>query len=71
MRKHSFAQAKLTGFCFPWFCDKTEVQYGIRNTDSDVGKFLITFAFDNGKDRATENVAQTVGSGEEMTVSQS
>ena len=62
--------SQVNRFCFPWFCDRTEVQYGIRNTDSDVGKFLITFAFDNGTDRATENVPQTVGSGEESTVSQ-
>ena len=63
--------SQVNKFCFPWFCDKTEVQFGIRNTDSDVGKFVITFAFDNGTDRATENVAQTVGPSEEMTVSQS
>ena len=35
-----------------------------------LGIFLITFALDNGTDRATENVPQTVGPGEEMTVSQ-
>ena len=62
--------SQVNRFCFPWFCDKTEVQFGIRNTDSDVGNFVITFAFDNGKDRATENVPQTLGSGEELTVSQ-
>ena len=62
--------SQVNRFCFPGFCDKTEIQYGIRNSDSNVGQFLITFAFDNGKDRATENVRQTVGTGEEMTVSQ-
>ena len=70
MKKHPFAQAKFDRFCFPWFCDKTEVPFDIRNTDNDVGKFLIIFAFDNGTDRATENLPQTVGRGEEMTVSQ-
>ena len=66
MKKHPFAQ----GLLFPWFCGKTEAQFGIRNTDIHVGKFLITFAFDNGTDRAAENVPQTVGPDDEMTVSQ-
>ena len=62
--------SQVNRFCFPWLCAKTEVQYGIKNTDSDVGQFVITFIFDTGKDRATENVPQTIASGEEMTVSQ-
>ena len=69
MKKHCFA-SQVGRFCFPWICGKTEAQFGIRNTDSHMGKFLTTFAFDNGTDRSTENVPLMVGFGEEMTVSQ-
>ena len=69
MKKHPFAQAKLTGSVSLGSAVRPKPKFGIRNTDSDVGKFLITFAFDNGTDRATENVPQTVGPGGKMTAS--
>ena len=69
--EETFVRAsQVRPFCFPWFCDKTQVQYGIKNTDNGVGVFTVTFAFDNGTDRGTENASVEVQSGAEMTISQ-
>ena len=62
--------SQVNRFCFPWRCEKTEVQYSIKNTDNAMGTFVINFAFDDGRDRATENVSLMIGPGEELTVSQ-
>ena len=69
--EETFVRAKqVRPFCFPWFCDKTQDQYGIKNTDNGIGIFTVTFAFDNGTDRGTENVSIEVQAGTEMTISQ-
>ena len=69
--EETFVRAnQVRPFCFPWFCDKIQVQYGIKNTDNGVGVFTVTFAFDNGTDRGTENVSVEVQAGAEMTISQ-
>ena len=69
--EETFVRAnQVRPFCFPWFCDKTQVQYGIKNTDNSVGEFTVTFAFDNGTDRGTENVSVEVQAGAETTISQ-
>ena len=54
--KTSLPASQVNRFRFPWFCGKTEAQFGIRNTYSDVGKFLFAFAFDDGTNRVTVNV---------------
>ena len=68
--EETFVRAnQIRPFCFPWFCDKTQVQYGIKNTDNSVGTFTVTFAFDNGTDRGSENVSVEVQVGAEITIS--
>ena len=44
-------ERQVTGFCFPWICNKTQIQYGIRNTDDLPGEFGINVVFDNGSER--------------------
>jgi hypothetical protein len=61
-------ESQVRRFCFPWFCDKTQVQYGLRNTDDSLGEFPVNFIFDNGSDRATKTETTTIIAGEEVAV---
>ena len=36
---------QVKGFCFPWFCEKTEIRYIFRNTDVYPGEFNLNIVF--------------------------
>ena len=61
-------ESQVKRFCFPWFCDRTEVQYGLRNTDDALGEFHVNFVFDNDTDRDTKTETITIIAGEEVAV---
>ena len=67
--KETFVRhSQVGGFCFPWFCNKTEVQYGLRNMDEAQGAFNVNFVFDNGSEVATKTVSTSVIAGEEVAI---
>ncbi len=45
-----------------------QIQYGLKNVDSIEGEFLVTFSFDNGSERRSENKRVTLAPGQEETV---
>lgn len=45
-----------------------QVQYGLKNTDSVKGEFLVSVSFDDGSDRGSENKRVTLAPGQEETV---
>ena len=59
---------QVKGFCFPWFCKKTEVRYLLRNTDVYPGDFSLNFVFSNASEVATKTVTTRAKAGEEMAV---
>lgn len=61
-------ESQVTRFCFPWFCEKTQVQYGLRNTDDAPGEFRINLIFDNGSERESTTKTTTIIGGEERVV---
>ena len=59
---------QVKGFCFPWFCEKTEVRYLLSNTDLYPGDFNLNFVFSNASEVATKTVTTRAKAGEEMAV---
>jgi hypothetical protein len=56
---------------WPWFWQKaTEVQYSVKNTDTDEGTFILNFLFDNGSDSdmETKKVKLMPGEGDVVKV---
>ena len=62
-------ESQVTRFCFPWFCDKAQVIYGLKNTDDVPGEFRINFIFDNRIERDTTTKSITIIAGEERAIS--
>ena len=60
----SVQDTQVTRFCFPWFCERTEVEYGLQNTGAVAGDFAVHFQFHNDGEAATESVTLSVGPGE-------
>ena len=59
---------QVRGFCFPWFCEKTEVRYLLRNTDEYPGDFSLNFVFSKASEIATKTVSTRAKAGEEVAV---
>ena len=64
----SVLDKQITEFCFPWFCDRTEVEYGFQNTSTIPGDFVVHIRFFNGTEEATESVPSSVAPGEDALV---
>ena len=60
----SVQDTQVTRFCFPWFCDRTEVEYGLQNTGAVAGDFVVHFQFHSDGEVATESATLSVGPGE-------
>ena len=60
---------QVNRICFPWFCERTEVQYGLQNTADASGLFSVNFVFDNDTSRETNTKTITLYAGEEGSVS--
>ncbi len=59
---------QVKGFCFPWFCEKTEIRYLLRNTDAYPGEFNLNFVFRNASEVASKTVSARALAGEEVAV---
>ena len=59
---------QVRGFCFPWFCEKTEVRYVLRNTDEHPGDFNLNFVFSNASEVATKTISARAIAGEKVAV---
>lgn len=64
----SFAETQVRRFCFPWFCDKTEVQYVFQNTSNATGDFVVRIHFFNDFSQATETLKSSVAPGDQASV---
>lgn len=60
----SVQDTQVRRFCFPWFCERTEVEYGLQNTGEVAGDFIVHFQFHNDSESATESATLNVGPGE-------
>ena len=59
---------------WPWFWQKvTQVQYSVKNTDTDEGAFVLNFFFDNGtdSDMKTKKVKLMAGEGDVVKINSS
>ncbi|MFH1016463.1 MAG: hypothetical protein V1771_05635 [Chloroflexota bacterium] len=54
---------------FPWINEVTQVQYMVKNTDTQKGTFLLNFIFDNGTDTGTKTSMVDILAGEQKAVS--
>ena len=59
---------QVTKYCFPWFCEKTEVEYRFQNTSRTHGEFVVHIRFFNDTEEATESVSSSVAPGEDALV---
>ena len=62
-------EKQVRRICFPWFCEKTEVQYRLRNIDDYPGQFSLNIIFDNGTNTDTVTESVNINAGEEVSVS--
>ena len=64
----SVLDKQVTKYCFPWVCDKTEVECRFQNTSRIPGDFVVHIRFFNDTEEATESVSSSVAPGEEVLV---
>jgi hypothetical protein len=53
---------------FPWIHEVTQVQYMVKNTDTQKGTFVLNFIFDNGTEIDTRTKTVDILAGEEKAV---
>lgn len=61
-------ESQTQKFIFPWFSEVTRVQYVVRNTDSQMGIFVLNFIFDNGVETSTLTKREDILAGENKAV---
>ena len=61
-------ESQTQKFIFPWFSEVTRVQYVVRNTDSQMGTFVLNFIFDNGIETRTLTKREDILAGENKAV---
>ena len=60
----SVQDTQVRRFCLPWFCERTEVEYGLQNTGAVAGDFIVHFQFHSDGEAVTESATLSVGPGE-------
>lgn len=61
-------ESQTQKFIFPWFAEVTQAQYIVKNTDSQEGKFILNFVFDNGAETGTLTKKEDILAGESKAV---
>jgi hypothetical protein len=61
-------ESQTQKFIFPWFSEVTRVQYMVRNTDSQMGTFVLNFIFDNGVETSALTKREDILAGENKAV---
>jgi hypothetical protein len=61
-------ESQIQKFTFPWFSKVTQVQYMVKNTDSQEGTFVLNFIFDNGIETRTVTKKEDILGGENKAV---
>jgi len=61
-------ESQTQKFIFPWFSEVTQVQYMVKNTDTQNGPFVLNFIFDNEVETATLTKKEDILAGENKAI---
>lgn len=61
-------ESQIQKFIFPWVSEVTQIQYMVKNTDTQEGTFVLNFIFDNGGETRTVTEKEDILGGENKAV---